>query len=111
MEKFNLEDFKLGWLIGDFEPSILRTDQFEVSIKKYKKGDYEKSHFHKKSDEITIITVGKVLMNNEEYTTNDIILIKKGEATDFKVLSDTTTVVVKTPSIPGDKYMGKDLSM
>ena len=50
-------------------------------------------------------------MNDEEYTTNDIILIKKGEATDFKVLSDTTTVVVKTPSIPGDKYMGKDLSM
>ena len=39
MKKYNLEDFKLGWIIGNFEPSILRTDQFEVSIKKYKKTD------------------------------------------------------------------------
>ena len=60
MKKYNLEDFKLGWLIGNFEPSILRTDKFEVSIKKYNKGDYEKAHFHKLANEITIITVGKV---------------------------------------------------
>ena len=109
MKKYNLDDFKLGWLIGNFEPSILRTDQFEVSIKKYNKGDYEKAHYHKLANEITIITVGKVLMNGKEYKTNDIIVIEKGESTDFKVLSDTTTVVVKTPSVPGDKYIVEEL--
>ena len=111
MKKYNLEDFKLGWIIGNFEPSILRTDQFKVSIKKYKKGDYEKAHIHKLADEITIITVGKVLMNGEEYKANDIIVIEKGEATDFKVLSDTITVVVKTPSVPSDKYIADHLNL
>jgi len=104
MKKYNLENFKLGWIIGNFEPSILRTDQFEISIKKYSKGDYEQEHLHKIADEITIIVAGNVLMNGVEYEANDIILVEKKESTDFKVLTDTITVVIKTPSVPGDKY-------
>ena len=43
-------------------------------------------------------------MNGVEYEANDIILVEKKESTDFKVLADTITVVIKTPSVPGDKY-------
>lgn len=35
----------------------------------------------------------------------DIILIEPGEFTKFKSVTDSTTVVVKTPSIVGDKYI------
>ena len=103
-EKYNLDDFKLGWIIGNFEPSIVNTNLFEISIKKYSKGEFEKEHVHKIADEITIIVAGKVLMNGVEYEQNDIILVEKEESTDFKVLTDTITVVIKTPSVPGDKY-------
>ena len=34
----------------------------------------------------------------------DIVLIEPGEDTDFEALTDVTTVVVKTPSVAGDKY-------
>ena len=104
MKKFNLDDFTLGWIIGNFEPSIVKTNQFEVSIKKYNKGDYEQAHYHKTADEITVIIVGKVLMNGKKFAEKDIILIEKEEPTDFKVISDTITVVIKIPSSPGDKY-------
>ena len=35
MKNFKLEDFTRGWLIGDFKPNIIETDQFEFGIKKY----------------------------------------------------------------------------
>ena len=43
-------------------------------------------------------------MNGKVYEAKDIILIEKEEPTDFKVISDTMTVVIKIPSSPGDKY-------
>ena len=77
MKKYNLDDFKLGWIIGNFEPSIVNTNLFEISIKKYSKGDYEQVHFHKTADEITVIITGKVLMNGVEYEANDILQVVK----------------------------------
>ena len=44
-------------------------------------------------------------MNDAHYGPGDIIMIEPGEATDFEALSDVTTVVVKTPSVAGDKYL------
>ena len=32
MKVFNIEDMRGGWFVGDFDPSILRTDKFEVGI-------------------------------------------------------------------------------
>lgn len=105
MQKFDLNSFTKGWFIGDFSPTISNTDKFEVSIKRYKKGDYEESHVHKIADEITVIISGKVSMNGVKYKKDDILLIEKGESTDFKVLSkEVTTCVIKFPSVKGDKY-------
>ena len=43
-------------------------------------------------------------MNGVEYSSNDIIVIKPGESTDFKCITPVTTVVVKTPCVKNDKY-------
>lgn len=104
MKKYNLQNYINGWFIGNFIPTIIDTNQFEVAIKKYNSGDIENSHYHKIATEITVIVSGKVSMNNIIYEENDIILIHPNEKTDFICLTDVTTCVIKTPSIMGDKY-------
>lgn len=101
----NLSEMIKGWFVGDFDKSALRTKDFEVAIKKYKAGESESRHVHKVAIEITVIVSGRVIMNNNEYKENDIITIPPNESTDFHVLEDTITVVVKTPSVIGDKYI------
>lgn len=105
MTKYDLNEYFKGWFIGDFNPSILKTNDFEVGIKKYKKNDYEPHHHHKIATEITVIVAGKVIMNDIEYSEGDIIKIEPNESTDFKCLTDVTTVVIKTPCVKNDKYV------
>lgn len=106
MRTHSLVDMVKGWFVGDFEPVALQTKQFEVACKYYAKGDYEASHVHKIATEITVIVSGSAKMNGTIYRRGDIVTIDPGEATDFAVLEDNTiTVVVKTPSVMGDKYV------
>jgi len=99
-----LDDMTKGWFVGNFEPTVLNTEDVEVAVKKYKKGDYEGRHLHKIATEITVIVSGRVKMNNMEYSGGDIIVIEPNEETDFFVLEDTVTTVVKYPGAPNDKY-------
>ena len=39
MEKHNLNEMIGGWFIGNFEPSLLKTDNVEVAVKNYNAGD------------------------------------------------------------------------
>lgn len=95
-----------GWFIGNFEPSLLKTNAVEVALKKYKKGDYEDSHYHKIATEFTVIVSGRVRMNGKEYREGDIIVIEPNDSTDFEALEDNTVnVVVKIPGANNDKYL------
>ena len=102
----HINDMKGGWFIGNFEPSLHKTNDCEVAVKRYKKGDYEQAHFHKIATEYTVILSGKVSMNGKVYSAGDIIIMEPGEATDFLCLEDgTTNVVVKLPGANNDKYL------
>ena len=105
MEVSNLDDMIKGWFIGDFDPSLYKTEDVEVGVKCYKKGDYEREHFHKIAIEFTVILDGHVKMKDKEYGSGSIVKIMPGEATDFEALSDVTTVVVKIPGAKNDKYL------
>jgi len=106
MKTYNLNDFIGGWVAGDFDPTIIKTKDFEVSVKRYKEGEYQEKHVHKQADEISIIVQGSARMNGKTYKQDDIILMPKGEATDFYPLEDgTITCVIKTPSVKGDKFL------
>ncbi len=101
-----LEDMIKGWFVGNFEPTLLRTNDVEVAVKSYKKGDYEEKHYHKIATEITVIVNGRVKMNGIEYKKGDIIVMEPNEATDFECLEDgTQNVVVKIPGANNDKYL------
>ena len=108
MKLAKLNEMTKGWFIGDFYPSLLRTQDVEVAVKTYRKGDFEEAHFHKVATEYTVIISGRVKMNGKEYTKNDIIIIEPCESTDFECLeNDTVSVVVKMPGAPNDKYVLK----
>ena len=105
MKIFKLNDFIKGWFVGNFEPSIIKSKDFEIGVKKYKKGDIENKHYHKIATELTIIAVGKVKMFDSIYLTGDIIVVEPFDSTSFEALQDTITVVIKTPSVTDDKYL------
>ncbi len=104
MEKFELNEMVKGWFIGNFEPTLYQTDSVEVAVKHYKAGDFEGKHFHLIATEFTIILNGQAEMNGNVYVHNDIVKIKPGVSTDFKAITDVTTVVVKIPGAINDKY-------
>lgn len=104
MQKFNINEMTGGWIIGNFEPSLLKTNDMEVAIKKYSAGDYDEYHYHKVATEYTVIVDGEVVMNNVKYQKDDILIIEPGEKTDFKALTDVITVVIKVPGVNNDKY-------
>lgn len=105
MKKYNLNQMVNGWFIGDFEPSILKSNLFEVGVKYYKAGTKELKHFHKVATELTVIVSGRVKVNNIYYVSGDIILIQPNEIAEFEAIEDTSTTVIKTPSILNDKYL------
>lgn len=105
MKLNKLNKFTKGWFVGDFNPTLVPTNGFEVAVKEYKAGDYEEMHYHKIATEITVICSGKVEMNGSTFVSGDIITIEPGETTDFKVIEDTITTVVKIPCVKDDKYI------
>lgn len=105
MKKYNLSEFTKGWFIGNFNPSLLQTDLFEVAIKNYTQGDQESAHYHKIATEYTIVNSGRFRMNDSEYGAGDIIVIEPGESTDFYCLESGNTTVLKVPCVSGDKFI------
>jgi quercetin dioxygenase-like cupin family protein len=105
MNVLNINNMIKGWFVGNIIPTALTTKECEVAYKEYLAGDYDKKHYHKIATEVTLIVRGTVEMNGITYSKNDIIVINPGEATDFKALEDSATVVVKVPGANNDKYM------
>jgi quercetin dioxygenase-like cupin family protein len=104
MKIYNFNDMTRGWFVGEFLPTAFSTNTCEAACQSYKKGDYEKKHMHKIATEISFIFKGSALMNGILRKEGDILVMEPGEATDFKALTDATLMVVKVPSIKGDKY-------
>ena len=104
MQIEKLGNFTKGWFIGDFSPTLLATEKFEVAVKRYKAGDKEEMHHHKIATEYTVITSGVAKMNEEIVSEDDIVVVSPGENACFEAITDVTTVVVKTPSRKNDKY-------
>ncbi len=100
-----LEDFTKGWIVGNFDPSLIKTDAVEVGVKFYKRGDREVSHHHKIATEITVVVSGRVRMLGREFGAGDVVTLPPGTSTAFEVLEDAVTAVVKHPGASDDKYL------
>jgi len=105
MEIIKLSTMTKGWFIGDFEPSLHKTNNFEVAVQFFEAGEYAGWHVHKVAIEFTIIISGNAEMNGKLVKEGDIVVLQPGEGSDFRALTDVTTTVVKTPSVKGDKHL------
>lgn len=105
MENYKFENMVNGWFVGNFVPTALKTESAEVAVKSYSAGDVEPNHFHKIATEVTLVLSGKVEMCGRIWGAGSVIVLEPGEATAFKALEDSVNVVVKLPSVLGDKYI------
>jgi mannose-6-phosphate isomerase-like protein (cupin superfamily) len=114
IEKYRMEDMKRGWFVGDFSDSAFRTSEAEVCLALHKKGEKPRAHVHKVAHEITAIIEGKVKIITQEYPiptsreyifeAGDIFVVPPYVSVAPEILEDTKAIVVKVPSVPGDKY-------
>ena len=108
MKTARLDNMIKGWFVGNFDPTLYRTNDVEVAVKSYRAGDAEDAHYHKIATELTVVISGRVCMNGTEYGKGDIIIMEPGDATDFIALTDAVNVVVKIPGASNDKYVTED---
>ena len=104
MKKYNLKDFEKGWFIGNFEPSIFKTKEFEIALLSHHKDEVWPKHFHKEADEVNVLISGSMAVNNVQIFPGDIFHIEKNEIVEPIFYEDCKLICVKFPSIPGDKY-------
>lgn len=83
MKKFDLNNFTKGWFIGNFEPTLFTTENFEVGVKRYKAGDKENLHCHIIAREWTCVITGKILMGGEIHEKDAIVEIQPEEYSSF----------------------------
>jgi len=104
LQKYELSNFFRGWIIGDFLPALLRTQDFEVGILRHTKGEIWPSHYHKIATEYNVLISGHMMLNGIEMIVNDVFVLNPGEVANPTFLEDCTLLVVKVPSLPKDKY-------
>lgn len=105
MDIHQLSDFTRGWFIGDFEPSLLKTKDFEVGYAHHRKGDYWDAHYHKIAEEINYLVRGRIKIGDVIVEQGQIFHIHPGEITAPEFLEDSEILIVKVPSVKGDKYI------
>ena len=102
-----LADFPSGWFIGNFVPTFSRQADFEICLKSFSAGDLEPEHFQEKVTEFSLVVFGNCRLGNVVLSAGEIVEVPAGISLSFEALSDCTLLVVKTPSVPGDKILGK----
>lgn len=94
-----------GWFIGNFEPSVLKTDQFEVGLLTHPAGEKWPHHYHKVATEYNLLITGKIIIQGQELVPGDIFIFQPGEIADPTFLEDCVVLCVKTPSVKNDKFI------
>jgi len=105
VEIVKMDTMTRGWFIGNFEPSVLKTSNFEVGYLQHKKGERWDFHYHKIATEYNYLIRGEMRINGKIIKPGDIFIFRPDYMTDPEFLQDCELICVKTPSVPGDKYI------
>jgi quercetin dioxygenase-like cupin family protein len=104
MKLFNIKDMTRGWIVGDFEPSILRTKDFEVGLLTHKKGEVWPKHYHALATEYNVLIEGSMTVQGTQINPGDIFIFEPMEIADPVFHEDCKVLCVKVPSVIGDKH-------
>lgn len=105
MQVTKLDKMTRGWFIGNFEPSLYKTEEFEVAVLTHTKGEKWPAHYHKLATEYNVLLSGSMFCCGQELQTGDIFIIEPNEIADPIFHEDCTIVCVKIPGKPKDKYL------
>jgi hypothetical protein len=105
MKISKLNDMDGGWFVGNFEPCAFKTEACEVSWKRHTKGEIWPVHYHAVATEINLLVRGRMHIQHVWFEPGDIFVIEPGEIADPVFVEDCELVVVKVPSVPGDKFI------
>lgn len=112
---YNINQMKNGWIVGNFYPSCFVNHDFEVCHAKHKAGEKSDGHHHKIATEINYILKGNIKLYTGHFLSDGshwIISLSDGavwvtepnKVYGIEFVEDTELIVMKTPSVPGDKY-------
>lgn len=104
MKIVKLSKMHRGWMIGDFEPSILKTSLFEVAYLSHKKDEVWPNHFHSIATEYNLLVRGSMTVCNKKINQGEIFIIEPKEKAAPIFHEDCEIVCIKVPSLPKDKY-------
>ena len=100
----NIKQYKMGWWIGNFSPTLLKTPDFEIAHHSYKKDFKDVPHTHKIATEYNYIVSGRLTATGKALGPGDIFVYEPGEVADVTFQEDSELIIVKTPSLPNDKH-------
>lgn len=106
----HIDNFTKGWFIGNFDPSLKRTENFEIAYHKHPHGYECVPHYHKITTEYNYVISGRIQLLNHAtkitHTVNagDLFIIYPREIFSAKVIWATELIVVRDGSYPNDKY-------
>lgn len=104
MIEANIEQFKGGWFVGDFDPSLFKNPFFEIAHHKHIKGQETFPHYHKVTNELNYIVKGELIVSGKKLKTGDMWIYEPNEVSNVEFLTDAELIIVRWPSIPSDKY-------
>jgi quercetin dioxygenase-like cupin family protein len=105
MKVNKLSDMHRGWLIGNFEPSLLKTADFEVGLLLHKAGEVWPAHYHAVATEYNVLISGHMEVCGIELVAGDTFTIFPHEVAAPIFYTDCYILCVKHPSIPTDKIL------
>jgi hypothetical protein len=105
LERIEVRDFKKGWLVGNFEPTLYHTGAVEVGLKSFRAGETEPAHFQRIAHELSVVVTGRCRLGDMILEEKEGVLIPPLEVADFEALTDCEIIVVKWPSIAEDKEL------
>jgi hypothetical protein len=100
----NINNFHRGWIVGNFVPSLIPNTDMDIGLLVCEKDHIADGHYHKLHTEHNIIVSGKALINDSVYTDGDIFIYEPYDRSIVRYLETTTLLVIKHPSVKGDKY-------
>ncbi len=104
----HINDMKNGWMVGNFNPSVLKTKDLELGHHKYSKGHISEKHYHAMTNEINYILQGKIKVNNHLFLeTGHVFVVSPYEIITVEFLEDTDLIIARDGSYPKDKIIEK----
>lgn len=101
----NIKNMTRGWFIGNFEPSIYKTQNFEVGYLTHNKGEKWPIHYHEKMTEINVLIKGKMKLNDKIINEGDIFTFVPYGVADPEFIEDCKVLCIKVPSVINDKVV------